>query len=124
MDGKVLNSWKEIAEYLGRGRRTVQRWERELRLPVHRPKGKSRSAVIALPRELDAWLARAPLGPDGATKRVCSTLHLNAEEMMRRAEAVHKNAQRLQEHMTRTMQHARKLNLLGSHRRAESAKVA
>lgn len=31
-----LNSWKEIATFLGRGVRTVQRWERELQLPVHR----------------------------------------------------------------------------------------
>jgi DNA-binding transcriptional regulator YiaG len=31
-----LDSWKEIAAYLKRGARTVQRWEREERLPVHR----------------------------------------------------------------------------------------
>ena len=31
-----LDSWKEIAAYLGRGIRTVQRWEREEGLPVHR----------------------------------------------------------------------------------------
>ncbi len=59
---KVLNSWKEIAAYLGRGVRTVQRWERELGLPVRRPRGKSRSAVIALAADLDQWLHRAPVG--------------------------------------------------------------
>ncbi|MGC2694234.1 MAG: hypothetical protein WA738_00430 [Candidatus Angelobacter sp.] len=52
----VLNSWKEVAEYMGRGVRTVQRWERELNLPVRRPRGKSRSAVIAFKSELDRWL--------------------------------------------------------------------
>jgi hypothetical protein len=52
----VLNSWKEVAAYLGRGVRTVQRWERELSLPVRRPRGKSRSAVIAFKTELDRWL--------------------------------------------------------------------
>jgi hypothetical protein len=31
-----LDSWKEIAAYLGRAIRTVQRWEREEGLPVHR----------------------------------------------------------------------------------------
>ena len=31
-----LDSWKEIATYLGRGVRTAQRWEREEGLPVHR----------------------------------------------------------------------------------------
>jgi predicted DNA-binding transcriptional regulator AlpA len=56
----VLSSWKEIAAYLNRGVRTVQRWESELHLPVHRPLGKSRSAVLALRAELDDWLRRTP----------------------------------------------------------------
>jgi len=56
----VLNSWKEIASYLGRGVRTVQRYERDLKLPVRRPRGKSRSAVIALTSELDDWLRKTP----------------------------------------------------------------
>jgi hypothetical protein len=55
----VLNSWKEVAAYLGRGIRTVQRWERELGLPVRRPRGKSRSAVIAFKTELDRWLRQS-----------------------------------------------------------------
>jgi hypothetical protein len=33
MKSEVLNFWKEIAEYLHRGIRTVQRWERDLKLP-------------------------------------------------------------------------------------------
>jgi transposase len=57
----ILNSWKEIANYLGRGVRTVQRWERDLGLPVHRPKGKDRSAVLAFPEELDQWLQQTPV---------------------------------------------------------------
>ena len=57
----ILNSWKEIANYLGRGVRTVQRWERDLGLPVHRPKGKDRSAVLAFPEELDKWLQQTPV---------------------------------------------------------------
>jgi CheY-like chemotaxis protein len=57
----VLNSWKEISQYLGRGVRTVQRWEAELGLPVRRPRGKSRSAVIAMTAELDRWMASTPL---------------------------------------------------------------
>ncbi|MBZ5567485.1 MAG: hypothetical protein LAN64_06500 [Acidobacteriia bacterium] len=58
---EILNSWKEIANYLGRGVRTVQRWERDLGLPVHRPKGKDRSAVLAFPYELQAWLHSTPV---------------------------------------------------------------
>ncbi len=34
--GERLDSWKEIAAYLRRGARTLQRWEREEGLPVHR----------------------------------------------------------------------------------------
>ncbi len=57
---EILNSWKEIATYLGRGVRTVQRWEHDLGLPVHRPRGKQRSAVVAIPDELDKWIQRTP----------------------------------------------------------------
>lgn len=46
---------------MGRAVRTVERWEHDLGLPVHRPKGRDRSAVLALPEELDAWLHRTPL---------------------------------------------------------------
>lgn len=53
----ILNSWKEIAGYLGRGVRTVQRWEKDLGLPVRRPRNKTRSAVMALPPEIDSWLS-------------------------------------------------------------------
>jgi phage terminase Nu1 subunit (DNA packaging protein) len=60
MNSEVLNSWKEVAAYLGRGVRTVQRWEQELGLPVRRPRGKDRSAVIALKSDLDRWLQRSP----------------------------------------------------------------
>ncbi len=58
--GPVLNSWKEIASHLGRGVRTVQRWERDLGMPVRRPRAKSRSAVIAMTDEIDSWLRSSP----------------------------------------------------------------
>jgi hypothetical protein len=58
-DGKnssqVLTSWKEIASHLGKGVRTVQRWERELGLPVRRPSN-SRHIIVAVPSELDEWV--------------------------------------------------------------------
>src|SRR5690242_10284183 len=53
----ILNSWKEIAAYLGRGVRTVQRWEGEQQLPVHRIGKGKRSPVYALIPELRFWLA-------------------------------------------------------------------
>lgn len=62
-NNESLSSWKEIAAYLNCGVRTVQRWERDLHLPVRRPRGRIRSRVIALCAELDEWMARAPLRP-------------------------------------------------------------
>jgi hypothetical protein len=59
-ENKLLNSWKEIAQYLSRGVRTVQRWERDLELPVRRPHNRKRSTVIAFSSDIDQWLYRAP----------------------------------------------------------------
>lgn len=53
---RVLTSWKEIAQYLGKGVRTVQRWEAEFGLPVRRAQSSEHSAVLAIPEELDYWL--------------------------------------------------------------------
>ena len=53
-DGR-LDSWKEIASYLNRGARTVQRWEREAGLPVHRLQHDRLGSVYAWRGELDAW---------------------------------------------------------------------
>src|SRR5580765_1878434 len=50
-----LDSWKEIAAYLGRGIRTVQRWEREEGLPVHRLAHDKRGSIYARREELAAW---------------------------------------------------------------------
>jgi cell division protein FtsB len=53
----ILSGWKEIANYMRRGVRTVQRWER-LGLPVHRPAAHLHTAVVASSKDLDAWLMR------------------------------------------------------------------
>ena len=50
-----LNSWKDIAAYLQRGVTTVQRWEREEGLPVHRPVHARGGSVFAFKPELDSW---------------------------------------------------------------------
>ena len=54
--GELLDSWKEIANYLNRDIRTLQRWERSKDLPIHRLPGGDKPAVYALKSELDAWL--------------------------------------------------------------------
>lgn len=54
--GTVLTCWKEIAQYLGKGVRTVQRWEEEMDLPIHRPDAHMGGVVFALPDEINAWI--------------------------------------------------------------------
>ena len=51
-----LDSWKEIAAYLGRDLRTVRRWEKAEGLPVHRHVHSKRATVYAFEAELDGWL--------------------------------------------------------------------
>jgi hypothetical protein len=51
-----MTCWKDIAKYLGKGVRTVQRWEQELDLPVRRPPKRESGIVVADSDELDAWV--------------------------------------------------------------------
>jgi TolB-like protein len=55
---KKLVSWKEIAAYLGREVRTVQRWEKTEDLPVRRHEHQKKSTVYAYPSELDEWVKK------------------------------------------------------------------
>src|SRR5215210_9540944 len=50
-----LDSWKQIAAYLKRDIRTVQRWEKLEGLPVHRHQHQKRGSAFAYAEELDAW---------------------------------------------------------------------
>lgn len=56
-----LDSWKDIARYLGRDVSTVFRWERDRGLPVHRVPGGKLSRVFAYREELDEWLAQSEI---------------------------------------------------------------
>jgi TolB-like protein/tetratricopeptide (TPR) repeat protein len=59
--GRRLESWKEIAAYLGRDVTTVRRWEKGEGLPVHRHLHNKLGSVYAYTTELDAWRGkRAP----------------------------------------------------------------
>jgi len=53
--GERLDSWKEIAAYFNRDKRTVQRWERNEAMPVHRHQHDKQGTVYALKSELDEW---------------------------------------------------------------------
>jgi eukaryotic-like serine/threonine-protein kinase len=75
-----LSSWKEIAAYLETSVRTVQRWERAERLPVHRHEHATVATVYAYTPEIDAWFvarsgnlqqgANEPLQEKTAPKRL------------------------------------------------------
>ena len=75
-----LDSWKEIAAYLGREVRTVQGWEKTEGLPVHRHQHARLGSVYAFQSELDVWrAARRPAAgtepavePDPPQARVLS----------------------------------------------------
>jgi len=50
-----LDSWKEIAAYLKKEVRTVQRWEKNLGLPVRRLTQGKQGTVFAYKSDLDTW---------------------------------------------------------------------
>ena len=101
----VLTSWKEIAQYMGKGVRTVQRWEQRHGLPVRRPIGADRKGtVLARRSDLDAWLssgwvaksARDGSQVNGSTQPIFSTLSVLSERL-RTAEALRNANQELLE---------------------------
>ncbi len=53
-DGR-LHSWKEIAEHLNHSVSSVQRWERQEGLPVHRHHHEKKGTVWAYSDELNRW---------------------------------------------------------------------
>jgi phage terminase Nu1 subunit (DNA packaging protein) len=116
MNSDILNSWKEIAAYMGRGVRTVQRWERELGLPVRRPRGRERSAVIALKADLDRWVEQAPQGSleDPTDRAHCRVDHLqlrqNTELLKLQAAALYEKSQKLQAGISRMVELTAALN--------------
>ena len=87
MNPELLNSWKDIANYLGRGVRTVQRWEVQLHLPVRRLHLHSRSSVTALKSDIDGWLRQAGRSTNGAraalaeVRDATAILKTNREQM-------------------------------------------
>jgi hypothetical protein len=51
---KVLNGWKEIANHMRQGERTVKRWE-QFGLPVHRVGELQKGPVFAFVEEVEKW---------------------------------------------------------------------
>jgi len=61
-DRRRLDSWKEIAAFLGWSERTIQRYARDRGLPVHKMAGAC-GRVYAYTDELGRWLARCESKP-------------------------------------------------------------
>jgi hypothetical protein len=107
-ESPVLTSWKEIAAYLGKGVRTVQRWEEELRLPVRRPYGLDKHVVVALPEELDKWVHerlrprdnRPPAHAQSDRTAQIERMHRLLQVMQQRTETLQKNVETLQKSAT------------------------
>ena len=51
----LLDSWKDIAHYLNRTVRTVQRWEALQAMPVHRQLHVQAGSIRAFKSEINAW---------------------------------------------------------------------
>ena len=58
-DSDHLESWKDIAAFIGRYERTAMRWAKDQGMPVHRLPGK-RGRVFASKIEIQAWMAGKP----------------------------------------------------------------
>jgi hypothetical protein len=89
----VLNGWKEIASYLGKSARSVQRWEHDLGLPVHRiPTPDGGSIVYASPAEVDAWRAQQRAQTNGEDHAASTPISTNGSPVGRPASAVERAA--------------------------------
>ena len=80
--GTALSSWKEIAHYVGKGVRTVQRWEREAGLPVRRPQGEGKGKVLAFPEEIDGWMHSAFTQHSDGEESEVSRLRARVEQLL------------------------------------------
>jgi hypothetical protein len=95
MWSEIVSGWKDIANYFGKGVRTVQRYERELGLPVRRPAGRAKGSVIATKAELGAWVEARRLRehsefPDPSPLSVCDSLTQRTAEIRELANQMEK----------------------------------
>ena len=94
---EFLSGWKEIAAYLRKGVRTVQRYERHMGLPVRRPAGKEQGSVLATRAELDAWVRAQPYREALQLKRPIPNISTPAFSALKNGVA---NMRRLHEEMS------------------------
>jgi len=83
-----LESWKEIAAYLQREVRTVQRWERKENLPIHRHRHQKGGTVYAFTKEIDQWRRLRSLEPGSHTNPWSKNLPTNVPSLRLKANSV------------------------------------
>lgn len=89
-----LTSWKEIAQYLGKGVRTVQRWEQAFGLPVRRPDGAVKGIVLAVPNEVDAWLQSRFAPKGGSSESELDKLRERIAELLAENQSLRRELER------------------------------
>ena len=100
-----LESWKEIAAYLKRDVRTVQRWERRGGLPVHR-RDENLGGVYAYRSELEVWRRNGhSLAQDQLPETTDPTRHRDDSERPRILETVARKGYRLVAKLAATTRH-------------------
>lgn len=123
-DPLLLTCWKDIARYMGKGVRTVQRWEQKLDLPVRRPQGNAyKSAVVARAQDLDQWLTSRwsrrngeTTGRSGSAGQPALRTELNiAIETSRQLRAVnHELVREMSSTLATLVQNCREISLNGA----------
>lgn len=110
LSNEILSGWKEIATYLGKGVRTVQRYEMQLGLPVHRPAGKPKGSVLTTRAELDSWIAASPIRDTfGSTRAVTPAVSgleaaINLRERLAKMHALHEEMSELRADLARSVE--------------------
>jgi len=82
--------------FLNRGVRTVQRWERDEGLPVHRHNHSKRGTVSAVASEIETWMKARKMLNEVAVEplgRAFSYPNMTNEELQRRCIAARDRAQ-------------------------------
>jgi hypothetical protein len=123
MCSPVLNSWKQIAQYLGRGVRTVERWEKELGLPVRRPRNHPCSAVFAIPTELDEWVRhdRHIVSPDYGRRN--NSIAATRKQLAATSRTIHQRTRQLRQVLASMTEFLRQSREPESRRRADFPEV-
>src|SRR5215467_16008600 len=103
--GQCLEGWKQIAGYLKRDVRTVQRWEKTEQFPVRRQMHRKLGSVLAFKDELDRWMDQSC----SLQSKKAGTMSLHAYELYLKGRQLfhqfrRKNFQRAREMFARAIE--------------------